>query len=81
MKNPFSQHPKSIGESYFEHMRHALSYAFWLLLAGISCLLHAIFPFLFQNVASDCIVRLVNKLSQGKRGASFKHKLSKGNQV
>lgn len=54
----FTAHPRSIGETYFEHMRVASSFGWPMLGAGIACLLHGIFPFLFQHTGSTVVRRL-----------------------
>ena len=60
MKNPFTEHPKSIGESYFKHMIHALGYFIKLFFITIITFVHAYFPFLVGNTAST-MIRKINK--------------------
>ena len=60
MKNPFTEHPNSVGESYFNHMGHALSYFVKLLFITIVTFVHAFFPFLFVNTAST-MIKKINK--------------------
>ncbi len=60
MKNPFTEHPKSIGESYFKHMIHALTYFIKLFFITFITLIHAFFPFLFVNTASN-MIKKINK--------------------
>src|SRR5580698_5382994 len=43
-KRLFLSHPASVGESYFEHQRVALSFALPLLGAGLTALAHAVIP-------------------------------------
>lgn len=68
MKNPFTTHPKSINETYFEHMFHAFSFGINMLIAGLACITHAIFPFLFEKTASNLLIdmteKFVNRLSK-----------------
>ncbi|MCF6776616.1 DUF6356 family protein [Thiotrichales bacterium 19X7-9] len=77
MKNPFTEHPHSIGESYFKHMQNALSFGFCLFCASLACFIHALLPFLFKDTATNKLATLVNKLSDGKRGDSFNSKLAR----
>jgi len=49
----FTEHPRSVGESYLEHGFKAISYSIQMLLATVCCLIHAIFPFVFQTTASN----------------------------
>lgn len=54
----FTEHPASVGESYLEHMGVAFSFGGRLLAAGLACLLHGIFPFLFTRTGSRTIIAL-----------------------
>jgi len=71
MKNPFTEHPNSVGESYFNHMGHALTYFVKLLFITIVTFVHAFFPFLFVNTASTMIKKinkhLENRLQDGDK--------------
>lgn len=58
----FLQHPRSIGESYLEHQRHALGFGFSLLLASLACFVHAIVPALFVRTGSNAITRLHDRM-------------------
>ncbi len=59
-------HPASVGESYFEHQRVALSFAFPLLGAGLAALAHAVIPAACERTAGDAIRHLHDRLE--KRG-------------
>ena len=48
LKRLFTEHPAAVGESYFDHMRVALSFAVPLGLAAGAALVHAFLPFLFS---------------------------------
>ena len=58
----FLSHPASVGESYFQHQRVALSFAVPLLGAGIAAIAHALVPALCERTASDIIRKLHNRL-------------------
>ena len=62
LKRAFTEHPASVGESYFEHMGMAFSFASKMIGAGFCCLLHGIFPFLFVRTGRDCIADLHYKM-------------------
>ena len=47
----FKDHPASVGETYFEHMRFAGWFAGRLFLAGAAALIHAVIPALFETTA------------------------------
>jgi len=63
----FLSHPESVGESYFEHQRAALSFAGPLLLAGFACILHAMIPGLCERTASQRIVMLHDRMVANRR--------------
>jgi hypothetical protein len=63
----FISHPESVGESYFEHQRAALSFAGPLLLAGFACLLHAVIPGLCERTASSRIAKLHDRMVANRR--------------
>ncbi|RDI42580.1 DUF6356 family protein [Aquicella lusitana] len=58
MKNIFTDHPKSIGESYLQHFKFAFLFGMNMLIAGVACLVHAIFPFLFQKTGSNILLKM-----------------------
>jgi hypothetical protein len=62
LKRLFTEHPESVGESYFEHMAVALSFAGPLLLAGLAALVHAFLPFLCLTTASSTVKRLYARM-------------------
>lgn len=63
MLDAFNRHPTSIGESYAQHLAQAATFGVTMVVAGLACLIHAIFPFWFEKTASDCIKRLHAKMS------------------
>jgi Family of unknown function (DUF6356) len=56
----FTDHPASVGESYLEHLVRALAFGTRMVFAGSACLVHAVFPFLFQYTGS----RAINELNE-----------------
>ncbi len=67
MKNLFTEHPHSVGETYFEHMRCAIKFHYTLLKLSMCALIHAIFPFLCETTASDGIKKLNNCMQKRKQ--------------
>ena len=59
----FFAHPRSVGESYFEHMGVALRIAFILLGASLAAVIHGLVPCLFKTTASQTIIRLYDRVS------------------
>jgi len=66
MRNPFTAHPHSVGETYFEHGVFAGRYGVKMMLGGLAALLHGIFPFLFQTTGSR-ITRELNAALDASR--------------
>ncbi len=64
--NPFAaiflDHPATVNETYFGHMRFALTFAFWLAAAAGAALVHAFIPVLCETTASRILRRLHAKI-------------------
>ncbi|HEY4115173.1 MAG TPA: DUF6356 family protein [Rhizomicrobium sp.] len=58
----FSDHPRSVGETYIEHMGSAFSFGWRMLVAGVACLLHGLFPFLFVKTGSTTVRHLHDRM-------------------
>jgi hypothetical protein len=58
--NPFTKHPHSVGESYFEHLKFASAFGINLLVGGLACLIHAVFPFLLQKTGSNYLLKMTH---------------------
>lgn len=58
MKNIFTEHPHSIGETYWQHCKFAARFGWEMTRGGLACLTHAIFPFLFPKTASTILLDL-----------------------
>ena len=56
--NPFTKHPKSVDETYFQHMKCAFTFFYTLLGLSLAALVHSVFPFLFQTTASRGVKKL-----------------------
>lgn len=57
----FTDHPSSVDETYFEHMRFAGWFAGKLFLAGSAAFIHALLPFMFKTTASGIIRQLYER--------------------
>lgn len=58
----FTEHPAAVGETYGEHLVQASRFGGRMILGGIACLLHGIFPFLFVKTGSREISRLHDRM-------------------
>ncbi|MDE0852576.1 DUF6356 family protein [Yoonia sp.] len=59
----FTVHPESVDETYFGHMKFAFGFAFWLGVAAMAALVHAIIPALCETTASRILVRLHGRMT------------------
>lgn len=57
-----NSHLESVNESYFQHMRHALSFTVELFVGAACCLVHAFFPSLFEHTGSKIVNRLYDRM-------------------
>lgn len=62
IKRAFTDHPASVGESYGAHLAQAASFGFAMIGAGLACLIHGLFPFLFVKTGSRCIEDLHRRM-------------------
>jgi len=58
----FTSHPDSVGESYPRHAAFAISFGFRMFVGALACMLHGLFPFLFQRTGSRIILELHQQL-------------------
>ena len=62
LKRLFTEHPESVGETYLEHLCAASGFATRMMLGGVACFLHALFPFAFLRTGSECIQQLHERM-------------------
>jgi hypothetical protein len=63
----FCDHPTSVGETYFEHGRHALSFGWTMLCGSTACFVHAVFPWAHTRTGSQAIIRLHDRMVINRR--------------
>lgn len=61
--NPFTKHPKDVGEGYGAHFVNASAFGLRMLAGGFAVLIHAIFPFLFVNTGSKTMDKLHRRMA------------------
>jgi Family of unknown function (DUF6356) len=59
----FLEHPRSIGETYFEHQRCAFEIGATLIGAGLACLLHGLVPAAFRDTGSRVVSHVHRRIS------------------
>jgi hypothetical protein len=58
IKRWFVEHPQSVGETYPEHFSLAFRFGVTMLMGSFACIVHALFPKLFERTGSSTIKRL-----------------------
>ena len=58
----FVEHPETVGETYLQHLQQASGFALCMFSAGLACLIHGLFPFMFQSTGSDKIRNLHSRM-------------------
>ena len=67
LSRAFCEHPASVGESYGEHLLRAAGFGTRMMFAGVACLVHGIFPFLFERTGSRAIAELNDRMVANRR--------------
>ncbi|MGN6515137.1 MAG: DUF6356 family protein [Rhizomicrobium sp.] len=62
LKDIFTSHPHSVGETYSQHLASACSFGVRMVVAGSACLLHGVFPFLFVRTGSTTVRHLHDEM-------------------
>lgn len=62
MLNLFTKHPHSINETYWQHFGFAVLSGARMVIAGLICITHAIFPFVFTTTASSMMYKLTEEM-------------------
>jgi hypothetical protein len=64
----FLKHPRSLGETWFEHFSTALAFGAHMIAGGLACIIHAVIPPLFERTASRTVVALHTRMITHRRG-------------
>ena len=64
MANPFSKHPREVGESYFEHLGTAAGFGATMVIGGLCVLVHSLLPFLFEHTGSQTMAKLHGRMKK-----------------
>lgn len=62
----FFEHPRSVGESYGEHLRIASGFGLTMMGAGLACIVHGIVPSLFVKTGSAAIDHLHGRMVRNR---------------
>lgn len=63
----FVEHPRSVGETYWQHMRMALYFSLNLAAATVCAAIHAFAPGLFERTASRIVTNLHRRMTVERR--------------
>ncbi len=69
MFRAFTDHPDSVGETYFEHMGSAAWFALTMFVGALACLIHAILPFACRKSGSRRIKLLHERMVTNRHRA------------
>ena len=58
----FSEHPASVGETYFGHLLQASVFGLRMVFAGLACILHGLLPFLCVKTGSRTVLALHGRM-------------------
>ncbi len=58
----FTRHPRTVDETYLEHMGVASSFGLRMIVAGCACMIHALLPFACVKTGSVAITELHERM-------------------
>lgn len=74
LKSLFTEHPKSVGESYFEHMGVSASFGAAMFKGAAACFVHALIPGLCTRTGSGVVSELHGRMvTHRNKSASANH--------
>jgi len=59
----FTDHPRSVGETYGEHFLFASSFGVRMVAGGLACFVHGFLPFLFVRTGSKTVLALHDRMT------------------
>ena len=71
IRQHFTEHPASVGESYGEHFKVAAGFAGSLAIAAAAAAVHAVVPSRCTKTASKRIIAMHEQMTSGARGANL----------
>lgn len=63
----FCKHPRSVGETYLQHLLFTLYIAFYLVVTALCAVLHGLFPKIFQTTASDRVIAMAADMQERRK--------------
>lgn len=65
----FLDHPRSVDESYTEHMGVATRFGATMVVGGMACMIHGLVPALFGRTGSQTVMKLYDRMKARQPGA------------
>jgi len=72
--NPFTAHPREVGESYLEHGLFACRYGAKMTVGGLAAFVHGLLPFLFRTTGSRITRELAETLEASAARAATRRR-------
>jgi hypothetical protein len=66
MSNPFTAHPNSAGQGYWQHFGFAIVVAGRVLVIAVIAAVHALFPFIAPTTAGDRLIALADEIKAAR---------------
>ena len=76
LRRLFLDHPKSVGETYGQHLRFAGRFGLTMIGGGIAAIVHGLVPAAFSTTGSRALARLNARLEQSRRAAAERDRTS-----
>ena len=67
MRNPFLEHPETVGETYLQHCGVSSGFGIRMIAGGLACLVHGLLPFCFVRTGSTTIAGLHDRMVMQRR--------------
>jgi hypothetical protein len=64
----FTEHPASVGETYFEHLGVAMRFGLTMISGGLACCLHGLLPALCAKKGSETVRALHARMILHRKG-------------
>jgi len=65
-----SQHLKEINETYLEHLQFAQKMGWSMIISGLACIIHSLFPDILKTTGSNAIKKLDQAMTERKNKKS-----------
>jgi len=70
IKEFFTEHPATVGETYGQHCAHAVGFGWRMVLAGLACMVHGLVPALFVRTGSETVTKLHDRMVTNRQRLS-----------